>query len=243
VPRLLDKYKQLEGKKIIFAERTRRSESISFRVFYWLYKMVHIILTGRGIRVGNFSVIPRSCLSSLVAVSEMWNHYAAAAITSRQPFDTIPTKRARRLAGESKMNFASLVTHGLSAISVYSEIIGVRLLLLVSLLIALVLSGIVTTVALRLLTDLAIPGWATAATGLLLIILFQAIMLAFVFSFVILAGRNGSTFIPLRDYVYFVTRMEPVYKRMPDGRNDQVPLASDEQNAEVIAYSTQLPSF
>ena len=79
--------------------------------------------------MGNFSVIPRERLASLVVVSELWNHYAAAAMRSRQPFCTIPTRRAERLDGESKMNFVGLVVHGLSAISVYSDIVGVRLLI------------------------------------------------------------------------------------------------------------------
>ena len=46
------------------------------------------------VRVGNFSAIPRRRLESLVAVSELWNHYAAAAFQSRQPYCTIPTQRA-----------------------------------------------------------------------------------------------------------------------------------------------------
>ena len=91
--------------------------------------MAHRVLTGHGVRVGNFSVIPRERLSCLVATSELWNHYAAAAFPSRQPYATVPTRRADRLDGRSKMNFVALVIHGLSAISVYSDAIGVRLLI------------------------------------------------------------------------------------------------------------------
>jgi hypothetical protein len=36
----------------------------------------------------------------------------------------------KRYAGRSKMNFVSLVTHGLGAISVYSDVVMVRLMLL-----------------------------------------------------------------------------------------------------------------
>ena len=85
--------------KIVFAERAKRSESLAFRVFYGLYKLVHRVLTGQGVRVGNFSVIPRARLASLVVVSEMWNHYAAAAFASRQPYrpgPDPPRQAARR---------------------------------------------------------------------------------------------------------------------------------------------------
>ncbi|SIO55451.1 Glycosyltransferase involved in cell wall bisynthesis [Singulisphaera sp. GP187] len=204
VPRLLQRLHAEEGKKIVFAERTRRSETFSFRMFYILYKFIHYALIGQGVRVGNFSAIPRRRLDSLVVVAELWNHYAAAAFRSRQPRCTIPTRRAKRLRGRSSMNFVGLVTHGLSAISVYGDIVGVRLLALSVVLALLSLTGIVTVVIIRLTTEWAIPGWATLAVGLSLLLLTHAIMMAFVFSFVILGSRHNLTFLPCRDYGYFV---------------------------------------
>jgi polyisoprenyl-phosphate glycosyltransferase len=88
--------------------------------------------------------------------------------------------------------------------SVYGEIIGVRLLVLACLLIFAALAGAVVTIIVRLTTSLAIPGWATSTLGILLIILALGIMLAFLFCFIILAGRQGSAFLPCRDYTYFV---------------------------------------
>jgi hypothetical protein len=204
VPRLLERCREEHDEKIVFAERSKRSESLVFRTFYGLYKGVHLLLTGIRVRVGNFSVIPRVRLESLVVVSEMWNHYAAAAFKSRQPLCLVPTRRARRLQGKSRLNFVDLVAHGLGAISVYGEIVGVRLMMLACLLIVLATAGAVATVIIRFATNWAIPGWATYTLGLLLILLTLGIMLAALFSFVILAGRQGSTFLPCRDYAYFV---------------------------------------
>ena len=204
VPRLLERYRDEAGEKIIFAERTRRSESWSFVLFYNLYKFLHRLLVGLAVRVGNFSAIPRSRLESLCVVSELWNHYAAAVVKSRQPFETVPTRRADRLAGRSGMDFVRLVAHGLSAISVFGDIIGVRLLVATLVLIALTIVGLGTTVVLRLATDLPIPGWATSTFGLLTVILFQAVMLSIQFSFIVLGGRQGTAFLPCRDYAYFV---------------------------------------
>ena len=213
VPRLIDRCGQSGRHAMIFAERTKRSESLVFRLCYHLYRLAHRALTGRGVRVGNFSVIPRRRLSSLVATSELWNHYAAAAFTSKQPFDTIPTHRARRLDGRSKMNFVGLVIHGLSAISVYSDTIGVRLLLATLLMMGADVALLLVTLAIRLSTNLAIPGWTTTVFGVLLIILLQATMFLVVFSFMILAGRNSASFLPTRDYVHFVGSKEEVYRR------------------------------
>jgi len=210
VPRLLTRCAAEGGRSIVFAERTRRSESWFFRVFYGLYRLAHRLLTGRSIQFGNFSAVPRSALRSLVSVSELWSHYAAAVLKSRQPYCLVPTRRAKRLGGQSRMNFTGLVTHGLSALSVDSETIGVRVLILSLLTITLILTGLVATVLIRLATNLAVPGWATSAVGLLLVLLAQVVMLAVVFSLVILSGRQGMFFLPLRDYSYFVDRFYPL---------------------------------
>jgi hypothetical protein len=217
VPRLLDRLEAEEGRMIVFAERTRRSESLSFQFFYFLYRYVHLLLTSVRVRVGNFSAIPRPRLESLVAVSELWNHYAAAAFHSRQPYCTVPTQRARRLGGSSSMNFVALVTHGLSAISVYREIIGVRLLVLAIILALGAILGLTVTVFMRLATTLAIPGWAPSATGILLIVLLQAMVLSLVFCFVILGDRSSTSFVPLRDYVYFIAGTRTLYERSGAG--------------------------
>jgi hypothetical protein len=213
VPRLLERLRSGGGRSIVFAERTRRSESLMFRVCYFLYRQLHLVLTSKRVRVGNFSAIPRARLESLVSVSELWNHYAAAVFHSRQPYCTIPTERARRLGGRSSMNFVALVTHGLSAISVYRETIGVRLLMLTIALALMAVAGLAATVFLRLATTLAIPGWATYTAGLLLVVLLQAIMLSFIFCFVILGARNSTTFLPLRDYAYFIGGTRTLYER------------------------------
>lgn len=213
VPRLIERARRSPGQAMVFAERTKRSESPLFRGCYHLYRLVHRALTGRSVRVGNFSAIPRRRLESLVVTSELWNHYAAAAFTSRQPYETIPTARARRLDGRSKMNFVGLVIHGLSAVSVYSDTIGVRLILATLAMIGLDLVALALTVAIRLTTDLAVPGWATTAFGVGLIILLQATLFLAVFSFMILAGRNAAGFLPRRDYAHFVGSTEEVYRR------------------------------
>jgi polyisoprenyl-phosphate glycosyltransferase len=207
LPKLLDRFSQEGGTKIVFAERAKRSESFVFRVFYWLFRGMHHLLVGHSVRTGNYSVVPRCRLSSLVVVAELWNHYAAAVIKSRQPCCTVPTRRAKRLHGMSRMNFVNLVIHGLNAISVYSETVGVRLLVVSLIMIAGAMAGSLVVLYVRVATPMAIPGWATYTMGILLILLSQGLMLSFVFSVVIMASRSWLTFLPRRDYSYFVGRI------------------------------------
>ena len=58
------------------------------------------------------------------------------------------------------------------------------------------LLGLLTVVIIRLATDMAIPGWATNAFGLLLIILFQAITSSVISSpsFLSLRFRSARSF-------------------------------------------------
>jgi glycosyltransferase involved in cell wall biosynthesis len=200
------------GRKAIFAERSRRLESIPFRIFYRLYKSVHRILTGISVRVGNFSILPSEYLSALVTMPELWNHYAAAVFRSQLPYTMIPIPRGRRIAGTSRMNFVALVTHGLSAISVFGDTLGVRLLIgcLIGSLLA--TFGIFSVVGIRLFTNMAVPGWATAATGLLAIIFVQFLTIASSFTFFILSGRTNLGFLPIRDYSLFVAEVLAIYQ-------------------------------
>jgi polyisoprenyl-phosphate glycosyltransferase len=208
VPRLIEQYRHCNGKKIIFARRSKRSESLLFRTGYKVYRLLHQALIGRGINVGNFSILPFEAVNRLVAVTELWNHYAAAVFKARLPYETISTKRAHRLAGQPRMNFVGLVIHGLSAISINGDIVGVRMLLASMAVIFLALLGLLVVVAIRLggPEGMAIPGWATSAAGLLIVILFQAIMTSVMFIFIILSNRQGATFLPVRDYSYFVLK-------------------------------------
>lgn len=193
--------------KIVFARRTKRSESQMFKIFYLIYKWLYKLLTGQEISVGNFSIIPYKILRRIVVVSEIWNHYAAGIFKAKLPSTHIPCKRGVRLAGQSKMRFVSLVSHGLSAISVYGDIIGVRFLVAIFFL----MLFSVILIAVILVVRIAIPNWAPYVAGLSFIILLQSMTISLSFVFLILNGRNNFGFLPKRDYHYFVLDVQQVF--------------------------------
>ena len=95
--------------------------------------------------------------------------------------------------------------------SVFGDIVGVRVLigtLTASLLAGL---GIVVVAMVRLFTDRAIPGWATYATGTLAIVIIQLITMATSFTFFMLSGRTNLGFVPLRDYSWFVEEVADIF--------------------------------
>ena len=212
IPALVSELLKVDSCRVIFAARIKRFEGALFQSMYHVYRLLHWLLTGIHVRVGNFSVLDRSVLARLLTTPDLWNHYAAAIFRSRIPFTMLPIARGRRYAGKSHMQYSSLVSHGLSAIAVFGENVGARLAIAVSFiaLLACLLLGAVLTV--RLFTPLAIPGWATNAAGLLVVILFQALMALLVLMLLVLSGRSQARMIPLRDAGFFVESVQDLSK-------------------------------
>ena len=211
IPQLIRTYLECGQQQAIFAARRRRMEGFVFKAFYQLYRLLHVVLVGADIRIGNFSILPPALAARLVRSSDLWNHYAASAIKSKLPLVTIPTDRAKRLLGHSQMSFIALAVHGLSAMSVYSDIIGIRMLVLTVVLVILGLSGLALIVLIRSFTNWVIPGFATNLFGFTLMLIFQAVITSLLFTFGVLASRGGQFFIPGRDCPQFVLSVRRLF--------------------------------
>lgn len=211
IPRLVERYRAEGGAKVIFAERARRSESLLFRMCYQMYRAAHLLLTGIHVKVGNFSLVPRAMLSRLVVVSDLWNHYAASVFKARLAHTGVPTRRATRLQGKSRMNFVALVVHGLSALSVFSDLAGVRLLIFSGLVMLVGLVSLVLTLGVRLLTGAVVGMWMAVCGGIVIVLLLQIGAFALLACFITLGARNNAAFIPQRDYRFFVDGMTTLY--------------------------------
>ena len=211
VPRLINACIASDAAKIVFAARIKRSEGYLFTLGYHVYRLLHFILTGIRVRVGNFSIIPPGALKRLVPAPELWNHYAAAVHKTRLAIEVLPSERGRRLAGIPRMDLVALVVHGLSAMAVFGDRIGVRLLISVSLGMCVTLAALALVIGVRVATDFAIPGWATYAAGLLVVMLMQMLLVTLVFVFVILAARNAVNVTSQHDYTQLIGSQYKIY--------------------------------
>lgn len=196
---------------IVFAHRAKRHESLTFRLFYEVYKWVFRLLTGKVITFGNFSLVPATQLRKLAHVSEIWNNYPGGVIRSRLPYTAIPLERGRRLAGESKMNFVSLILHGLSAVSVLMDTTAVRLVLFCVLMLVVSMVGISIVLYLKFFTNTSTPGWTSYLVFSFLIVMLQAFLISLLLVFMVLSYRTQVQFIPARQFRDFVERVERVY--------------------------------
>ena len=196
LPALLGEFENRGRGEVIFAARTRRMESLAFQFFYRVYQVAHRALTGVEVRVGNFSVMPRAGLSRLIASPDLWNHYSASVYRARLPKTLLPLARGARLSGRSKMNFVSLLMHGLSAICVHSEQVSARLL---------TASACFSLIALcSPLLGKIIPGWTGYTTGWVIGLALQSLTFAILFAFLIAGRRSSPGFIMQRDAPYYI---------------------------------------
>jgi hypothetical protein len=207
LPKLLAAGRDHPG-RVVVARRTQRSEARPFKIGYFLYKFLFALLTGYRIDFGNFSLMPMACVRRLVLMPEIWNNLPAAILRSRIGIVSVPTERGHRYAGRSRMNWIGLVAHGLSAMSVYVDVVFVRMLFGASLVGGLTVIGIITAVAIRFLTPLAIPGWTTTVVGVLFLLLMQIVIMVIAMLLLVLAGRNGRPLVPGADAGQFVAERQ-----------------------------------
>jgi len=200
---------------VIMARRAERSETTVFKIGYQIYKTLFRLLSGHGISFGNFCLLPMPAVHRLAHMPELWNNLPATIIRSRLRHCTVQTKRGKRYTGQSKMNLPALVVHGLSAMSVYTDIIFVRVLLAAFGLCAVSIVSIISVVMIRLTTTWAIPGWATTVVGDLLIILIQALILLVAITLMLLANRSARQLVPITDTTAFIAERQLVASRQP----------------------------
>jgi hypothetical protein len=194
--------------RVLFAERRKRQEGIVFRMGYNLFRMVHLLLTGIPVRVGNFSVVPFAVLARLTCMPELWNHFAGAVYKSKSLFKCIPMDRGRRLLGQSHMNLPSLVVHGISGIATFNETVATRILILNVFCFGLLSAALFVIAGIRLLTNWAIAGWATYTAVLVLVLVVQIGAMSFNLVFTLISNRSNMAFVPSRDYSLFVDKVD-----------------------------------
>lgn len=201
----------------VVARRVKRSEGVIFRLCYTIYKRAFRWLTGEAIDFGNFCLLTAPTARRIVFMSDSWNHLAASIVKSRIPYTWIDSERANRITGSSTMNLVSLVMHGFSAISVFSDRVLTRLLLIFGLTSVAAIGCGMLAIILRFLTELAIPGWATNVFGLSCLLFFQSLTLLAVVVFSNLSNRSSVPFIPGLQSSSFILRVTKLYTAADHG--------------------------
>lgn len=186
---------------IVVARRKQRVESLPFRAFYLVYKLIFRLLTGRAISFGNFMAMKPAALQRIAAMQELWIHLAGCVLTSKLRILPLSLDRGPRYAGDSKMNFVSLVLHGFKALMVFAEDVLVRVGIACASVAMLSVVGMATATLLKII-GFATPGWFSVALGIMLLVFMQTgtlILMTLMLTGVVRSGSVAT--VAWRDFV------------------------------------------
>ena len=127
---------------IITADRVKRSEGFFFKFCYLVHKYLTFIFTGKSIKFGNYTCLPKFIVSQMTEEPATWSSFSGSLSKISKERKSISSTRGSRYFGPSKMNFFDLVRHSLSIISVFKTTVLVRSIIFLAVYIFLVLQHI-----------------------------------------------------------------------------------------------------
>ena len=152
IKEFIDQLKNSNGKAIV-GERIKRTETLFFQICYQLHKLITFTFTGKSIKFGNYTCLPKSTVEKMINEKASWNSFSGSLTKVEKDLFSIPSKRGIRYFGPSKMSFTNLLKHSLSIISVFRTTVLIRSALFIVLYILLIKSfaSIITAIPLVLL--------------------------------------------------------------------------------------------
>ncbi len=148
----LDQVKNFKGKTFV-GERVKRSEKMIFKICYQLHKLITLVFTGKSIKFGNYTCLPKSTVEKLVNEKATWNSFSGSLTKVNEILTPIPSHRGARYFGPSQMSFINLIKHSLAIISVFRKTFLIRSALFIVIYIWIIKSNasIITSLPLLLL--------------------------------------------------------------------------------------------
>ena len=125
IKEFLNKIKDSNNKALV-GERIKRSENLIFQICYQLHKLITLTFTGKSIKFGNFTCLPKATVEKLINDKSTWNSFSGSLMKVENDLISLPSTRGTRYFGPSKMSFYNLIKHSLSIISVFKKIFLIR---------------------------------------------------------------------------------------------------------------------
>ena len=139
--------------KPIIGERIKRSENFIFKVCYQIHKIITLTFTGKSIKFGNYTCLPKTTVEKMINEKATWNSFSGSLTKIEKDLLSVPSTRGARYFGPSKMSFFNLLKHSLSIISVFKNTVLIRSALFIIVYILMIKSNasVITAVPLILL--------------------------------------------------------------------------------------------
>ena len=125
IKEFINKIKDSNGKPIV-GLRVKRSEGPIFKICYQIHKLITYTFTGKSIKFGNFTCLPKATVEKLINEKATWNSFSGSLTKIENDLLSTPSIRGPRYFGPSKMSFYNLIKHSLSIISVFRKTFLIR---------------------------------------------------------------------------------------------------------------------
>lgn len=177
VPRLIAplEAEPTDLKRVVLAWRTRRHESLKFKLLYGLFRLMFITLTGTVVRTGNFAAYRGWTARRALFHPYFDLCYSSSLLGLGRPLLFVPCERGHRIAGQSHMNFIKLLMHGFRMLMPFIDRIAIRSMVAFSVVLFGGVAFSVAVIGLRLFTKIPIPAWTTYGVLTVLLLSFVAI--------------------------------------------------------------------
>jgi glycosyltransferase involved in cell wall biosynthesis len=178
-PEAIKEIIKLKSFEIIFISRGKRQESFTFKIGYFIYKIIFKLITGKKINFGNYSLINPTVLQRIS--DENFYHYSAFLSKQKYKIEKIKYDRNKRIFGNSKMGYKNLIIHALKSLIEYFEeliIFQIKVFILITIIFISALSYILYA---KFISNNAIIGWSSnILIGLIngMLIMFSSIIIS-----------------------------------------------------------------
>ena len=159
-PKAIKELVEVSDKDIVHVVRGKRSEGFIFKLFYFFYKLVFYVVTGKKMNFGNYCMVNKRILT--IMVDSSFIHLAANLSKIKASKSEIIFDRGKRIFGQSKMNITSLVQHGFKSLIEYSEDLLMIFLKVFVLILVMIGVFIIFVTYHKFVTKEAIPGWSSS---------------------------------------------------------------------------------
>jgi len=127
---LFDKSKENISKTITL-NRIKRSEGPFFKLLYLGHKILTYVFTGKLVKFGNYSCVPKTDAVKLIKEACIWSSFSGSVTKLISDRVSIPSIRGKRYFGPSQMNLFNLLIHSFSIIAVFRGIVIFRSILFI----------------------------------------------------------------------------------------------------------------
>jgi len=112
--------------KTVTANRIKRSDGSFFKLLYECHKILTYVFTGKLIKFGNYSCLPKEDAARLVKEACIWSSFSGSVTKIISDRVSVPSIRGKRYFGPSQMSFFKLLVHSFSIIAVFKGSVIVR---------------------------------------------------------------------------------------------------------------------